>query len=107
MNSFEQQLTSSARRLRQQTDDKLKVSEFASHNVANRSIRSYWGWIATPAAAAVGLLIGLSVDRPADDNLYSGHNTHTTTITPAILAADTSGCCIADDGIDYSLLVSL
>ena len=59
----------------------------------------YWGWIATPAAAAVGLLIGLFIHRPAErqDNFT----------VPVVVASDNSGHSIVEDGTDYSLLVSL
>ena len=60
---------------------------------------SYWGWIATPAAAAVGLLIGLFIHRPAEhQDKFS---------VPVVVASDNSGHSIVDDGTDYSLLVSL
>ena len=59
----------------------------------------YWGWIATPAAAAVGLLIGLFIQRPAErqENFT----------VPVVAVTDHSGHSIVEDGADYSLLISL
>ena len=50
-------------------------------------------------AAAIGLLIGLFIHRPAErqDNFT----------VPVVVADDNSGHSIVEDGTDYSLLVSL
>lgn len=95
-NTFESQLSASARRLRKQSEK--NISTPATMVVPQKHTR-YWGWIATPAAAAVGLLIGLFIHRPADpqDNFT----------VPVVAATDHSGHSIADDGADYSLLISL
>ena len=92
-NTFEDQLTASARRLREVQDAKLQVT---TSPLSNR--RQYWGWIATPAAAAVGLFIGLFVNHPskAPDQF-----------TVPVVAAETTGHSILDDGTDYSLFVAL
>ena len=94
--SFESQLSASARRLRKQSEK--NISTPATMVVPQKHTR-YWGWIATPAAAAVGLLIGLFIHRPAErqDNFT----------VPVVAATDHSGHSIADDGADYSLLISL
>ena len=95
-NTFESQLSASARRMREQSESNLSVPE--TIDVPQKHTR-YWGWIATPAAAAVGLLIGLFIHRPAEPS-----NNYT---VPVVVAADNSGHSIVDDGTDYSLLVSL
>jgi len=92
-NTFEDQLTASARRLREAQDAKLHVT---ASPLSHR--RQYWGWIATPAAAAVGLVIGLFVHRPAEQ---------TNDYVVPIVAAETSGHSILDDGADYSMFISL
>ncbi len=104
-NTFEDQLTVSARRLRGQSEKSLSTPETLSVTRAPEATpilpkrTRYWGWIATPAAAAVGLLIGLFIHRPTErqDNFT----------VPVVAATDHSGHSIADDGTDYSLLISL
>ena len=113
--SFESQLSASARRLRRQSEKNLSTPETLSTARASEAMpilpkrTRYWGWIATPAAAAVGLLIGL----------FSSHFTQTASFfhhpaerqdnftVPVVVATDNSGHSIADDGTDYSLLISL
>lgn len=56
MNTFEDKLQASARRLKAQDDKRLHVPQ---NPLKQR--RTYWGWIATPAAAVAGLIFGLSV----------------------------------------------
>ena len=112
---FESQLFASARRLRRQSEKSLSTPETLSTTRAPEAMplpskrTRYWGWIATPAAAAVGLLIGL----------FSSHFTQTASFfyrpterqnnftVPVVAATDHSGHSIADDGTDYSLLISL
>ena len=92
-NTFEDQLTASARRLREAQDARLHVSASPqSHR------RLYWGWIATPTAAAIGLLMGLFIHRPAEQ---------ANNFVVPVVAADTTGHSILDDGTDYSLFVAL
>lgn len=92
-NTFEDQLTAYARRLREAQDAKLQVT---ASPLSHR--RQYGGWIATPAAAAVGLVIGLFIHRPAvQKNDY---------VVP-VVAVETTGHSILDDGADYSLFVAL
>ena len=95
-NTFEDQLTASARRLRKLSESNLSVPETIA--ISQKRTR-YWGWIATPTAAAIGLLVGLFIHRPAErqDNFS----------VPVVVAADNSGHSIVEDGTDYSLLVSL
>lgn len=114
-NTFVDQLTASARRLRGQSEKNLSAPETLSVTRATEAMpiprkrTRYWGWIATPAAAAVGLLIGL----------FSSHFTQTASFfhrpaerqdnftVPVVAATDNSGHSIVDDGTDYSLLISL
>ena len=94
-NTFESQLSASARRIRE-SESNLSVPETIA--IPQKRTR-YWGWIATPTAAAIGLLVGLFIHRPAErqDNFT----------VPVVVAADNSGHSIVEDGTDYSLLVSL
>ena len=104
-NTFDDQLTASARRLRGQSEKNLSTPKTLSVTRATEAMpiprkrTRYWGWIATPAAAAVGLLMGLFIHRPAErqDNFT----------VPVVAATDHSGHSIADDSTDYSLLISL
>lgn len=104
-NTFEDQLTASARRLRGQSEKSLSTPETLTTTRVPEAMpippkrTRYWEWIATPASAAVGLLIGLFIHRPAErqDNFT----------VPVVAATDHSGHSIADDGTDYSLLISL
>ncbi|MBR1877917.1 MAG: hypothetical protein IJ814_02800 [Paludibacteraceae bacterium] len=99
--SFEQQLAASARRLRDSQAANLPVP--ALHPLR----RHYWGWVATPAAAAAGLLIGLFINRPAPTpDRFSPHAGHTSFTVP-VVTAGTTGHSILDDGTDYSLLVKM
>ena len=106
--SFEDQISASARRLREAQDANLIVAEHphASHiqtagNTQQETKlprRLYWGWIATPAAAAIGLLIGIFIHKPAaqpDDFVVP------------IVAEETAGQSILDDGTDYALFVRM
>lgn len=97
--TFEQQLIASARRLREKQDADLQINELPQTVSARHSAhRVYWGWIATPAAAAIGLLIGLFIHKPttAPDQL-----------TVPVVAVETAGQSILDDGADYDLFVNL
>ena len=63
-NTFENQLTASARRLREAQDAKLHVAASPEITHSPTHLRSqYWGWITTPVAAAIGLLIGLFINQ--------------------------------------------
>ena len=56
MTTFEDKLHASAQRLTTQENKRLHVP----HNPL-RQKKSYWGWVATPAAAVVGIVFGLSM----------------------------------------------
>ncbi len=51
--------------MRKQSESHLSVPETIV--IPQKSTR-YWGWIATPTAAAIGLLVGLFIHRPAETN---------------------------------------
>lgn len=95
-NTFESQLSASARRMRNQSENNFSTPKTIA--IPQQRTR-YWGWIATPVAAAIGLLIGLSVQRPTEpsDNFS----------VPVVVASESVGHCIVDDDTDYSLLVLL
>lgn len=56
MIQFENKLHASAQRLAEQENKRLHVPQ----NPMQQK-RTYWGWIATPAAAVVGLIFGMSL----------------------------------------------
>lgn len=58
MKTFEQQLADSARRLRDADNYRLPAPR-RPHR------RLVWGWLTTPAAAAIGLLAGINLPRQA------------------------------------------
>lgn len=56
MTPFEDKLQASARRLAQQENQGLHVPQ----NPMQQK-RTYWGWVAAPAAAVIGLVMGMSL----------------------------------------------
>lgn len=56
MTTFEDKLHASAQRLAEQDNKRMHVPQ----NPLSQK-RSYWGWIATPAAAVAGLFFGMSM----------------------------------------------
>ncbi len=105
-NTFEDQVTASARRMRKQSESHLSVPDTI---VIPQKRTRYWGWIATPAAAAVGLLIGLFSSHFTQTASFFHHpaERHDNFTVPIVAATDHSGHSIVEDGTDYSLLVSL
>ena len=133
MNTFEERLQASARRLKAKDNNRLHVPE---NPLKQR--RTYWGWVATPAAAVAGLIFGLSVptfldkepeikyvyetdtlcvDRPVHDTLYLTqvverekyiikHEADSDSTEPApVQESDPSACTSVEcDGINYSIL---
>ena len=65
MNTFEDKLHTSAHRLMAQDNKRMHVPQNPLIQKKN-----YWGWVATPAAAVVGVIFGMSVhlfmDREQD-----------------------------------------
>lgn len=56
MTTFEDKLRASSRRLMAQDNKRLHVPQ----NPLSQK-KNYWGWVATPAAAVVGVVFGMSV----------------------------------------------
>ena len=96
--SFEDQLTASARRLRKAQDAELHVDSMPHAVLEHSPRRLYWGWIATPAAAVIGLLIGLFIHKPTEP-AYD--------FVVPVAVAETAGQSILDDGTDYALFVRM
>ena len=63
MKQFEDKLQASAQRLARQEDRNLHVPK----NPMQQK-RAYWGWVATPAAAVVGIVFGMSLHLFTDSN---------------------------------------
>ena len=75
MATFEDTLHASAQRLAERDDKRMHVPR----NPLSQK-RSYWGWIATPAAAVAGLIFGLSVHLFMSDDSNA---------SPLVQSADT------------------
>ena len=75
MATFEDKLHASAQRLAERDDKRMHVPR----NPLSQK-RSYWGWIATPAAAVAGLIFGLSVHLFMSDD---------SNVSPLVQSADT------------------
>ena len=56
MKTFEDKLQASARRIAEEDNRKMHVPQ----NPLTQK-RTYWGWVATPAAAVAGIVMGLSM----------------------------------------------
>ena len=61
MTTFEDKLHASAQRLMAQDNKRMHVPP---NPLCQK--RNYWGWVATPAAAVVGVIFGMSVHLIAD-----------------------------------------
>ncbi len=62
MATFEEQLTNSAQRIKHDDNKRLRVP----HNKITGK-RTYWGWVATPAAAVIGIVFGMSMPMLVND----------------------------------------
>ena len=62
MTTFEDKLQASAQRLTTQDNKHMHVPKNPL-----RQKRTYWGWVATPAAAVIGLVFGMSLDLLSTD----------------------------------------
>lgn len=62
MATFEEQLSKSAQRIKHEENQRLRIPE---NPMAGK--RTYWGWIATPAAAVIGVVFGMSLPMLMDD----------------------------------------
>ena len=74
MTTFEDKLHASAQRLATQENKRLSVPQ----NPLSQK-KSYWGWVATPAAAIVGIVFGMSMHLLMDNkpNEQCAHQTDT------------------------------
>ena len=62
MKNFEDKLSESAQRLAYKDNQKLRVPQ----NPLGQK-PSYWGWVASPAAAVAGIVLGMSMNSIVDD----------------------------------------
>ena len=62
MKNFEDKLSESAQRLASEDNKNLRVPQ----NPLGQK-PSYWGWVASPAAAVAGIVLGMSVNSIVDD----------------------------------------
>lgn len=62
MKNFEDKLTKSAQNLAFEDNRKMHVP---SNPLSKKA--SYWGWVATPAAAVVGIVLGMSLNSLVND----------------------------------------
>ncbi len=98
--SFESQLSESAKRIRETQDKGLRVKAEADVMTKVSTVRrQYTGWIATPVAAVIGLLVGLFIQRPAEQTENY--------VVPIVAETEVQGYNIIEDGADYSMIVSL
>ena len=67
MIQFEDKLQASAQRLARQENRNLRVPQ----NPLQQK-RTYWGWVATPAAAVIGIVFGMSL------HLFTGNHSDAT-----------------------------
>ena len=75
MKQFEDKLQASAQRLARQENRSLHVPQ----NPMQQK-RAYWGWVATPAAAVVGLVFGMSLHLFVDNHFDTSQAQLTDTI---------------------------
>lgn len=62
MTNFENKLGKSAKRLAHEDNKRLRVPQ---NPLSGKS--SYWGWVATPAAAVAGIVLGMSMNSIVGD----------------------------------------
>ncbi len=62
MTYFEDKLSTSAKQLASEDNKRLRVP---ANPLSQKA--SYWGWVATPAAAVVGIVLGMSLDAFVGD----------------------------------------
>lgn len=62
MATFEEQLNISAQRIKHEENKRLRVPQ---NPMTGK--RTYWGWVATPAAAVIGIVFGLSLPMLVND----------------------------------------
>lgn len=62
MATFEEQLSKSAQRIKHEDNKQLRVPQ---NPMTGK--RTYWGWVATPAAAVIGIIFGLNLPMLVND----------------------------------------
>lgn len=62
MATFEEQLSKSAQRIKHENNKRFRVPQ---NPVTGK--RTYWGWVATPAAAVIGIIFGMSLHILVND----------------------------------------
>ena len=62
MKNFEDKLSESAQRIASEDNKNLRVPQ---NPLGQKAF--YWGWVATPAAAVAGIVLGMSVNSIVDD----------------------------------------
>lgn len=62
MATFEEQLSKSAQRIKHEDNKRLRVPQ---NPMTGK--RTYWGWVATPAAAVIGILFGMNLPMLVND----------------------------------------
>lgn len=62
MATFEEQLTNSAHRIKHEDNERLRVPQ---NPMTGK--RTYWGWVATPAAAVIGIVFGMNLPMLFND----------------------------------------
>ena len=62
MKNFEDKLSESAQRIASEDNKNLRVPQNPLGQKA-----SYWGWVATPAAAVAGIVLGMSMNSIVGD----------------------------------------
>lgn len=85
MATFEEQLRNSAQRIKHEDNKRLRIPQ---NPMTGK--RTYWGWVATPAAAVVGIVFGMSMPMLVNnveqqvqfvqvhDTIHVPHHTHDT-----------------------------
>ena len=76
MATFEDMLKASAKRMAEEDNRQLRIPDNP-----NTGKRMYWGWIATPAAAVIGIFFGLSLPgiiQDTEDNMPKVTHVHDT-----------------------------
>lgn len=75
MATFEEQLSKSAQRIKHENNKRLRVPQnptvrktYINENLKtqkfkNSQTQTYWGWVATPVAAVIGIVFGLSLPK--------------------------------------------
>lgn len=82
METFEDRLKASAKRMAEEDNKQLRIPDNPTTGK-----RTYWGWIAAPAAAVIGIVFGLSLpgiiqETETEGNIAKVINMHDTIEVP-------------------------